>query len=99
MIKELNPSTKKAQQFIRNYNNHKKELAYSLSQIYGHCSQAKQYAYKNCIDIKVDFNGRQACFCGHNCDAFNYGFLFEEDLKTYLMYITKDNCYKILYER
>jgi hypothetical protein len=38
-------------------------------------------------------NGWASCFCGHNSMQFSYGFIFEQEGKKFLCYITKDNDY------
>lgn len=95
----VNKNTQKAQHFIRAYNHYKKlNDGSSLYKIYKSWSEEKEDAFNRCRKLKSNLNGFDACLCGHNCDKFTYAFLFIEDNKTYLAYITKDNDYKIEYE-
>lgn len=95
----LKPTTKQAQNFIHSYKYYcNKNNGESLYQIYGNFSDKKYNAFLYCLKLKEDLNGFKSCFCGHNCDFFTYAFLFIEDDRKYLAYITHGHNYKILYE-
>ena len=92
-----NKDTQKAQHMIKAYNFYKNN-GENLYQIYKNYSYKKEKALSYCKELKTSYNGFGACFCGHNSDIFTYAFLFKDDDKTYLMYITPTYNYCIEYE-
>lgn len=90
----INKNTKKAKTIINAYNYYKGATSgASLYEIYNNFSYNKYNALKYCHNLQSDLHGFGACFGGHNCFSFVYYFLFNQDGKKYLAYITKDNNY------
>lgn len=98
-MKTIKNTTKQARGFIRAYNYHfnndNNNHGNSLFEIYKSFSKDKDDALKDCLKLRSDLNGFNACFCGWSPDFFSYGFLTNENGKRYLIYITYRNTYKI----
>lgn len=99
-MKKINPTTQQAKHFIRAYNFHVgTNKGENLYEIYTRYSYKKEKALTYCKELKNQYHGFNACFCGKNTDYFTYAFLFTGlDGKTYLAYITYANDYCVLYE-
>ena len=74
-----------------------KNYGSSLYEIYNNYSNAKERALIYCKELKKIKDGFNPCFCGHNCMTFTYAFLFIENNKTYLCYITPSYDYMMEY--
>ena len=95
---EIKNTTKKALSMINSYKYYlSKNNGVSLYEIYNDFSDAKYRGFLYCLKLKEMKEGYNPCFCGHNCMAFTYAFLFIKNNETYLAYITKDNDYMIKY--
>lgn len=68
---------------------------HSLYDAYGRFSNAKAEAWRYCEELKNKYNGEGLKVIGANSSFFSAGFLFEEDGKQKLMYITHGGNYKI----
>ena len=67
----------------------------SLHDAYGRFSNAKAEAWRYCEDLMNMYDGEGLKVIGANSSFFSAGFLFEEDGKKKLMYITHGGDYKI----
>lgn len=96
---KLNNTTKRAVQMLRSYEYYlSRNNGNSLYEIYSNFSENKYCALEYCKALMAKKQGWNPCFCGHNSMTFTYAFLFIENDKLYLAYITKDNDYMIEYK-
>lgn len=72
--------------------------AYSLWEVYGRWSRAKENAYNYCLDLMRKVNGYSGCVCSHNTCVFTYGFKCDDNEgNTYLVYVTPSYNYIVKY--
>lgn len=92
----INSNTKKAQGMIQSYDHAIRSGGpVDLYQAYGKYSKAKADAMEYCKLLQHIRGGKCGVITGHNCFTFTYAFLLVEHSTPYLMYITRDNDYKI----
>ena len=92
----LNKNTKKAKGFVNSFNfyRHKNE-SYDILTFYKKPSNNKINAWNYCKELASKNNGNDLHICGGNSSVFSAGFTMMENDKKYLVYITRDNEYKI----
>ena len=92
----LNKNTKKAKTLInsQNYYNDKYE-SYDILTFYKRPSLNKIKAWQLCKKLASKNNGNDLHICGGNYSVFSAGFMVVENDKKYLIYITRNNQYKI----
>ena len=92
----LNKNTKKAKTLINSYNYyHRKYESYDILTFYQRPSSNKIKAWQQCKKLASKNNGNDLHICGGNSLFFSAGFTVVENDKKYLIYITRDNRYKI----
>lgn len=92
---KINKTTERGQRIISSYNN---ATAYQLWHVYGSYSGAKARAYDRCVNLMKSVNGHDLKILGACSNFFSVGFIFVEDGKKYLAYITHANDYAICLE-
>lgn len=91
---KLNKNTKKAQAFIKAYNN--APLYRDLRDCYTNYSYNKMHAYEDCMQFVKDFDGYDYTIVSYNTNIFIFAFLFVDDSgNEVLCYITPYNNYVI----
>lgn len=73
---------------MSHYEDYKKSHAYSLRDVYGSFSKAKESAWEYCERLMDMFDGHGLKVIASNGYMFTAGFMFEEDGKQMFMYIT-----------
>ncbi len=92
----LNKNTKKAKLFVDSFNFYRgKNESYDILTFYQKPSQSKIKAWYFCKKLASKNNGNDLHICGGNSSVFSAGFTMVENDKKYLVYITRDNQYKI----
>ena len=92
----LNKNTKKAKALINSYHYYSsKHESYDILTFYKKPSFNKIKAWQFCIKLASKNNGNDLHICGGNSSVFSAGFTMVENNKKYLIYITRDNQYKI----
>lgn len=92
----LNKNTKKAKLFIGSYHYYGgKYKSYDILTFYKKPSCSKIRAWYFCKELASKNNGNDLHICGGNSSVFSAGFTMMENDKKYLIYITRDNQYKI----
>ena len=92
----LNKNTKKAKTLIDSYHYYGgKYESYDILTFYKKPSLNKIKAWKLCKKLASKNNGNDLHICGGNSSAFSAGFTMVKNDKKYLIYITRDNKYKI----
>ena len=92
----LNKNTKKAKGFINSYNFYNFKIeSYDILTFYKKPSYNKINAWNHCKELASKNNGNNLHICGGNSSVFSVGFTMVENDKKYLIYITRDNEYKI----
>lgn len=92
----LNKNTKKAKALIDNYRYYSgKQESYDILIFYQKPSLNKIKAWQFCKELTSKNNGNDLHICGGNSSTFSAGFTMVENNKKYLIYITRDNQYKI----
>lgn len=92
----LNKNTKKAIRMIHNYNYYSgKSSSYDIETFYQRPSYNKIKAWRTCKKQCQEKSGYGLCITGGNSSYFSAGFIFENDGKKYLQYITYANNYCI----
>ena len=92
----LNKHTKKAKALINSYHYYSgKRESYDIFNFYKKPSVNKIKAWQFCIKLTSKNNGNDLHICGGNSSVFSAGFTMTENDKKYLIYITRDNRYKI----
>lgn len=92
----IQSSTKKGQGMIYSFHYAKNRGNYTeLYQVYNTFSNKKARALEYCKELQYTKGGRAGVITSHNSMVFAYAFLFVENDTPYLMYITRDNDYKI----
>lgn len=92
----LNKNTKKAQGFINSFNFYSaKYESYDILTFYQKPSCSKIRAWYFCKELASKNNSNDLHICGGNSSVFSAGFTMMENDKKYLIYITRDNQYKI----
>lgn len=92
----LNKNTKKAKSFIDSYRyTSGKYESYDILTFYQKPSYNKIKAWKYCEELATKNNGNDLHICGGNSSVFSVGFTMVENDKKYLVYVTRDNQYKI----
>ena len=77
---------KRDARIVESYN---RSRVYSLSQCYGRFSSEKQSAWEYCQNLCRKKDGSGLKVISYNGWMFTAGFKYEENGKSYLMYITK----------
>lgn len=75
-------------QALNHYDAYKRSSAYSLRDVYGTYSRAKDDAWEYCKELMYKFNGYGLKVISFSRYMFTAGFMFEEDGKTMFMYIS-----------
>ena len=70
---------------------------FTLRDVYGRYSQAKENAYAYCRSREAEANSVDGCITGANTCQFSYAFTCEWEGIRYLIYITKNHDYAIEY--
>lgn len=92
----LNKNTKKAKSFIDNYRyTSGKNESYDILTFYKKPSFYKIKAWKYCKELEANNNSNDLHICGGNSSVFSAGFTMMENDKKYLIYITRNNQYRI----
>ena len=92
----LNKNTKKAKALINNYHYYSgKYESYDIFNFYKKPSFNKIKAWQFCKELTSKNNSNDLHICGGNSEFFSAGFTMIENDKKYLIYITRDNQYKI----
>lgn len=92
----LNKNTKKAKSFIDSYCYTSSKIeSYDILTFYKKPSYNKIKAWKYCKELATNNNGNNLHICGGNSSVFSAGFTMMENDKKYLIYITRDNQYRI----
>ena len=92
----LNRNTKKAMSFINSYEYYsKKSTSYDIETFYKNSSYNKIRAWETCKKQCQEKHGYGLCITGGNSSYFSAGFIFENNGKKYLQYITYANDYII----
>ena len=92
----LNKNTKKAKALINSYRySSGKHESYDILTFYKKPSLNKIKAWQLCTELASENNGNDLHICGGNSLFFSAGFTMVENDKKYLIYITRDNKYKI----
>ena len=92
----LNKNTKKAKALIDRYHYYNgKYESYDILTFYKKPSFNKIKAWQFCKELTSKNNGNDLHICGGNPSFFSAGFMMVENDKKYLIYITRDNRYKI----
>lgn len=87
-MKTLNNTTKKALDMVRAW---KLSSCYDIFEAYERPSYNKVRAWETCKKQCEEKNGYGLVITGHNSSFFSAGFMFEQDSKKYLQYITHCN--------
>lgn len=92
----LNKKTKKAKSFVDSFNFYGiKNESYDILTFYEKPSCSKIRAWYFCKELAAKNNGNNLHICGGNSSFFSAGFTMVENDKKYLIYITRENQYKI----
>lgn len=82
--------TKTTSKQIKNaYESFKRSSAYSLHDVYGSYSQAKENAYNYCRNLCRQYDGTSFAIIGANTMTFSAGFIGTVDGEECFVYITK----------
>ena len=65
---KINANTKKGQNLIATAKNFE---GYTLPEVYGKCSPAKEYAWRNCLFMCQAEHGKNFHICSHNTFSFS----------------------------
>lgn len=87
-MKTLNNTTEKAQAMFRAW---KLSDCFDIYEAYSRPSGAKVIAWHTCQKQCEEKNGYGLKITGHNSSFFSAGFMFEQDGKKFLQYITHCN--------
>lgn len=73
---------------LSHYADYKRSTAYSLRDVYGSYSRAKEDAWDYCKELMYKLGGYGLKVISSSRYMFTAGFMFEEDGKTMFMYIS-----------
>ena len=73
---------------LSHYEDYRKSTDYSLRDVYGSYSRAKEEAWDYCKELMYKFAGYGLKVISHSRYLFTAGFMFEEDGKQMFMYIS-----------
>ena len=92
----LNKNTKKAKTLVNSYHYYSgKYESYDILTFYKKPSVNKIKAWQLCQKLASKNNSNDLHICGGSSSFFSAGFTMVENDKKYLIYITRDNRYKI----
>lgn len=77
------------------YNEYQRSVMYNLFDAYNNVSKKKWEAWEYCESLMKKWEGWGLKVISHNSYQFTAGFLFKDNDKLYLMYITKSYDRKI----
>lgn len=61
-----------------NINRYNQSAAYCLRDVYGRYSEAKEKAFKYCLNLMYEYNGRDLKIISHNSFMFTAAFIFND---------------------
>ena len=82
----LNPRDRRLA--MSHYEDYKRSTYYSLRDVYGSYSRAKEEAWEYCKELMYKFSGYGLKVISYSRYLFTAGFMFEEDGKQMFMYIS-----------
>ena len=91
----IQSSTNKGQTMINRYYDAVCSDTRELWQVYDRVSKKKRAAMDTCKELQYQLSGLNGVITSHSSYVFSYAFMFIENDAPYLMYITRDNNYKI----
>ena len=77
-MKTINANTKKGQAMLNSAMNFE---GYTLPEVYGKCSPAKEYAWRTCLYQCQAENGKNFHICSHNTFSFSVAWETEKGVR------------------
>ena len=92
----VNPGSNQGCAMLLKYKNSNKTL---LTDAYKKPSSNKNRAYKRCREMMSESHGEDFKITGSNCHTFSAAFVFLDEGRKMLCYITRDHTYVVPYVR